>query len=151
MKLIEYSSEYLPEIAELFFNTVHSVNAADYTQEQLDAWTGRGPDLEKWNASFLEHYSLLAFEGNVLTGFGDITENGYLDRLYVHKDYQRKGVGTLLCDSLEKEFPVERIETHASITALPFFEHRGYRVLRKQTVIRSGTELVNFVMIKNMG
>ena len=27
------------EIVKLFYETVHAVNAADYTKEQLDAWT----------------------------------------------------------------------------------------------------------------
>lgn len=38
--------------------------------------------------------------------------------------------------------------THASITAKPFFQHRGYRVVRKQEVIRHGVALTNFVMEK---
>ena len=35
-----------------------------------------------------------------------------------------------------------------TITARPFFEHRGYRVIREQTVIRNGIPLTNFIMEK---
>ena len=35
-----------------------------------------------------------------------------------------------------------------SITARPFFERRGYRVVREQQVERQGIMLTNFVMIK---
>ena len=38
------------------------------------------------------------------------------------------------------------ISTHASITAKPFFEKRGYRVIREQQVERQGVALTNFVM-----
>lgn len=38
--------------------------------------------------------------------------------------------------------------THASITARPFFEKRGYRVIREQLVERRGEKLKNFVMEK---
>ena len=44
--------------------------------------------------------------------------------------------------------PAPRITTHASRTARPFFERRGYRVLRAQTVVRHGVALENFVMEK---
>ena len=37
---------------------------------------------------------------------------------------------------------------HASITARPFFEQRGYRVVRQQQVERGGVLLTNFVMEK---
>lgn len=33
-----YRPEDCGEMAELFYNTVHTVNAKDYTKEQLDVW-----------------------------------------------------------------------------------------------------------------
>ena len=68
-------------------------------------------------------------------------KNGYLDRLCVHKDYQGQGVATSLCDRLETRFPVSHITTHASLTAKPFFESRGYRLLNEQHVERKGVFL----------
>ncbi|MEE1466132.1 MAG: GNAT family N-acetyltransferase, partial [Clostridium sp.] len=50
-------------------------------------------------------------------------------------------------DRLER-FVEGNITTHASITARPFFEKRGYRVVKEQEVERSGVVLTNYVMIK---
>lgn len=75
-------------------------------------------------------------------------ESGYLDRLYVRKDYQRQGIASAICVELERFAAGKTITTHASITAKPFFQHRGYRVVRKQEVIRRGVALTNFVMKK---
>ena len=86
----QYRPSDCKEITELFYGTVHRVNSADYTKEQLDVWAPEQADLEKWNRSLLEHYSIVAVEGGKITGFGDIDETGYLDRLYVHADCQRK-------------------------------------------------------------
>ena len=47
---------------------------------------------KKWNQSFLEHYTVIAEEENGIIGFGDISDTGYLDRLYVHKAYQHQGI-----------------------------------------------------------
>ena len=78
----------------LFYNTVHTVNARDYTEEQLNVWATGEVDLEKWNQSLQEHFSVVAVDNGTVVGFGDIDHTGYLDRLFVHADYQGKGVGT---------------------------------------------------------
>lgn len=84
-------------------------------------------------------------------GFADMDADGYLDRLYVHKDYQGRGVAAALCDALEQAVQCEAYTTHASITARPFFEKRGYRVVRAQQVERQGLYLTNYVMEKRRG
>lgn len=134
-------------LAELFYNTVHTVNAKDYTKKQLDVWATGAVDLEKWNQSFTEHYTLVAVDGEMIIGFGDIDKTGYLDRLFVHSDYQGKGIATAICEQLEQTVQ-GNIITHASITARPFFENRGYKVVKEQQVERQGVFLTNFVMEK---
>lgn len=146
----EYRPEDCKKMAELFYETVHTVNAADYTEEQLDAWADGQVNLEKWNDSFLEHDTIVAEEDGVLIGFGDMDENGYLDRLYVHKDYQRRGIASEICARLEARAKVRCFETHASVTARPFFEKQGYRAVYEQQVERKGIYLTNFVMKKQI-
>lgn len=147
-----YIREYRPAdcqtLAELFYSTVHTVNAKDYTKAQLDVWAAAHMDLERWNRSFLTHCSLVAADGDMITGFGDIDQTGYLDRLYVHRDRQREGIASALCDRLEQAVR-GRVVTHASITARPFFEKRGYRVVKEQQISRQGISLTNFVMEKS--
>ncbi|MBM6949077.1 GNAT family N-acetyltransferase [Mordavella massiliensis] len=97
-------------------------------------------------------YQFFEFTQNLkrsrIVGFGDINQSGYLDRLYVHKYHQREGIASAICDKLEQQTGKQTITTHASITARPFFEHRGYRVIRQQKVVRCGIELTNYVMEK---
>lgn len=146
MFIREYQSSDCEEIIKLFYNTVHAVNAKDYTKEQLDAWTTGRVDLNKWDQSLREHYSLVAVENEMIVGFGDIDKSGYLDRLFVHEDYQGKGIGTMICNRLEQAVSGSVI-THASITARPFFGKRGYRVVKEQQVERQGVFLTNFEMV----
>lgn len=136
-------------MAELFYNTVHTVNAEDYTGEQLDAWADGNPDLVKWDQSFQAHQTLIAEENDRIVGFGDIDRTGYLDRLYVHREYQGQGIATLLCDLLEELTEGNVITVHASITAKPFFERRGYRTVKRQQVERRGILLTNYIMEKD--
>lgn len=143
-----YGSADCGEMAALFYETVHTVNAGDYTPAQLDAWAPGDVDLAEWDRSFREHLTLIAVENGRIVGFGDMDASGYLDRLYVHKDVQGRGIASAICERLEKAVRAERFTVHASITARPFFEKRGYRTLREQTVIRRGVALVNYSMEK---
>jgi Acetyltransferases len=147
MLIREYQSSDCKELTELFYNTVHTVNARDYIREQLDVWATGQVDLKMWNQSLQEHFSIVAVDDNIIVGFGDIDKTGYLDRLFVHSGYQRKGIATAICNQLESAVQ-ENIVTHASITARPFFEKRGYKVVKEQQVERQGIFLTNFVMIK---
>ena len=105
MTIRTYKPDDCQEMAELFYQTVHTVNAADYSPEQLDVWATGKVDLESWNRSFLEHLTLVATDNGKITGFRDMDETGYLDRLYVHKDYQHHGIASSICDRLEEKAP----------------------------------------------
>lgn len=150
MLLRKYQSPDCEKLAELFYNTVHSVNAMDYTEEQLNAWATGEVDLQKWDKSFQEHKTVIAVDGDEIIGFGDIDGTGYLDRLYVHKDHQREGVATAICDKLEGSVNGKRIFTHASVTARRFFEKRGYIVIAEQRVVRNGVSMANYKMEKRL-
>ena len=147
MSIRPYRPEDCEALARLFYDAVHTVNAKDYTKAQLDVWATGHVDLEAWDRSLTAHFTLVAEENGVITGFGDMDSSGYLDRLYVHRDFQGKGIASVLCDRLESSVS-GHITTHASITARPFFEKRGYRLIKEQQVERRGVLLTNFVMEK---
>lgn len=79
---------YLPsdceEMAALFYQTVHTVNAVDYTKEQLDAWATGTVDLADWNLSFLEHFTVVAVEEDRVVTHASITAKGFFE----HRGYQ---------------------------------------------------------------
>lgn len=147
MLIRAYRASDCKELTELFYNTVHTVNAKDYDREQLDVWAPERVDLKKWDHSLQEHCSVVAVDGGIIVGFGDIDATGYLDRLFVHSEYQGKGIATAICDWLEAAVQ-GRVVTHASVTAKPFFEKRGYRLIQEQQVERQGVFLTNYIMIK---
>ena len=149
MELRAYQKKDLPQMAALFYETVHTVSARDYTPEQLNAWATGKIDEDNWHHRYSSSYTLLAVMGEKVLGFGNIDDSGYLDMLYVHKDHQRCGIATLLCDALEKHCEGCVFTVHASITARPFFLKRGYRQIKEQTVERGGVCLTNYIMEKS--
>lgn len=118
----------------------------DYTAEQLSVWANNADSLKSKRNDLLEQRTLIAEANGIIVGFGSVDKSGCLDLLFTHRDYQRQGIATALCDELEKGFSV--INTFASITAKTFFEKRGYSAIRSQQVERFGIKLKNFIMQK---
>ena len=52
MFIRKYQSSDCNELTELFYNTVHTINAKDYSEEQLNVWATGQIDLIQWDKSF---------------------------------------------------------------------------------------------------
>lgn len=150
----KFSGEDTASLVSLFHDTVHTINGKDYPLEQLDAWAPALPDLKKWRTRFKSSKTLIAeFDGKIV-GFGNLeNELSTIGLLYVHKDHQRQGVATALLKKLEKnlmENGVKAATVEVSITARPFFERRGYRLVRENRKMLNGKEFLNFIMEKGL-
>ncbi len=152
MTLRPFRSDDAAAIVQLLFDTVHRVNARDYAPEQLRAWVPEVPDAAAWSTERLAgRFVLVAESAGTVTGFATLGEGGLVDCLFVHHDWQRRGVGRHLLAGLEAEARARgwtQLHTQASITAQPFFAAQGFSTLKKQSVQRCGQVLTNFVMAK---
>lgn len=146
MIIRRYKNEDFDAVSELFYLTVNSVNAKDYSAKQRNAWTESSDILRTRRKDLSKQYTLIAEIEGVVAGFGSIDDMGYLDLLFTHKDFQNQGIATALCNELEKGFSV--IKTFSSVTAKPFFIKRGYAVIQERKAERFGVKLKNYEMIK---
>lgn len=150
LRLRAFRQEDIDAILRLFGDTVRTVCRKDYTAAQTDAWANSVNDRARWERTLSEHKTLVAVLGARIVGFADL-DGDYLDRLYVHRDFQGRGIGTALLHELEafaRQQKISELETHASRTAKPFFAKQGFRLVQAQTVVRDGETLENFVMRK---
>lgn len=150
-----YRPEDLEELVQLFYETVHTVNLGDYTREETDAWVSSPAAVDRaaWGESLSAHYTVVAEREGQLLGFGDMDATGYFDRLYVHREFQGRGAASAIAEALEGYalgLGLGRVTVHASRTARPFFQRRGYRTLYAQQVERRGVLLENFAMEKTL-
>ncbi|WP_099192340.1 GNAT family N-acetyltransferase [Tepidibacter mesophilus] len=151
MSIRTYESKDCQEIIKLFYETIHSINSKDYTEKQLNVWAPKDIDSDLWDKSFLKNYTIIFTINDTIVGFGDLSLSGYLDRLFVHKNYQKQGIAKEIVKELEKyakNIGLTIITTEASITAKLFFEKQGYHVIKEQQIERKGQFLINYKMEK---
>jgi len=136
---------------------VHHINSHDYTPAQINAWApkdiNKDINIDFWVNRLSQSITYVAEETDQIIGFGNLEPNGHLDCFYCHKDFQRMGVGSQLLATIEataRSLKIQTLFTEASITARPFFEAKGFRVITPQTVERRGQLFLNFVMEKSM-
>lgn len=153
MEFREYKNTDLHAVMDLFYVTVHEVNKNDYSEEQLDAIAPKDANEYHWEKSLEKNHTIVVEEDDKLLAFGNIGKTGYLDRLYVHPDYLRKGIASKLVEELEeyaKKHGSHVINVTSSITSKAFFESKGYAVIEEQINERRGERLLRYLMEKKI-
>ena len=112
MHIRHYKTEDAEAISQLFLDTVQTINARDYTAGELAAWTVGNTEPSVWHKKLTSaKLALVAEKDGVIAGFSDLTHEGVLDHLFVHKDFQRRRVGCALCQAIEEAFDAKQLPT----------------------------------------
>lgn len=140
-------------VLKLFKETILSVNLRDYTKEQCEVWANSFSEIEALKERLEKSLTYIAeFEGKIV-GFGNVNGFGEIDLLYVHKNFQGRGIASAILRKLEtdaKSYGFVELTTEASITARPFFESKGYQVEVEKIRIVRECEFINFRMKKGL-
>ena len=153
MRTRPYAAADLDALIVLFQTAVRSLAGVEYTFEQVLAWAPDGVDRDHWRVRLAASSAWVATSGDRAMGFISLEWDGHIDMLYVHPDFQRRGVASTLLQRLVASAAargLDRLFTEASITAKPFFERQGFRVIAAQEVIRLGEPLANFRMERRL-
>ncbi|WP_339721516.1 GNAT family N-acetyltransferase [uncultured Paraglaciecola sp.] len=153
MKIRAYHFGEEHEIWQLFYQTIHYVNVKDYSQKQLDAWAPRSFEQLLWRDKLAKLGSFVCVNSQQIIGYSDLQNNGYIDHFFCHSQYQGVGVGTALMayiHTLAEQRSITHLSADVSITAMPFFENKGFKIVKQQAVQIRGQILGNYKMIKSL-
>lgn len=148
----EYKSTDANTTLRIFQEAIRVTASADYTPDQIAVWARRR-DIATWDASMRRRQSYVAVVNDQGAGFSDISEDGYIDMLYVAPEFARKGVARELVTFLEKlarTYGAKQLSANVSITARTFFEAGGFAVVAEQHPVINDVVLTNFRMVKDL-
>jgi putative acetyltransferase len=149
-----YAATDASALTSLFRASVREVAARDYSPTQVLAWAPDAIDEKRFGQKCETKDTWIAEVDGRIAGFSDLEPDGHVDMLYVHPDFQRRGVARALLQHIEKlarNDRMPRLYTEASITARPVFEAMGFYIVSPQTVTIRGATLTNYRMEKPLG
>jgi len=149
MIIRSYAKADADMLLNLFQQTIKTVNREHYSTEQLDIWSGQAGWINR-----LEHnVTLVATIQSYIVGFITMKDDGLIDLLYTHKNFQRQGIASALLKAIEARaytLGLTALQTEASITAEPFFEAQGFRIVKKQQKKVQEIAFTNYYMTKSL-
>ncbi|MGA9657579.1 MAG: GNAT family N-acetyltransferase [Asticcacaulis sp.] len=149
IRVRDYNPDDIDTLMRLFQAAVAAIPQTDYTSDQLRAWASQRLDRDAWLIRRASKPTFVAQIDDEIAGFSDLTDAGYIDMMFVHPQYQGKGVARALfariMDVAQRK-AIRMLETDASITARPFFKSCGFETLSSQEVAIGGQVLRNYRM-----
>lgn len=154
MKTRPYQPTDLPGVIETYTASIRVLAASFYSSEQIAAWAPTRTDPDRWRARLAQRQTIVAETDGALAGFASYTADGYLDFLFTHPTFARRGVASKLYQQVESTLiaaGVSKITAHVSLAARQFFEHHGFLVDAEEEVECRGVYLRRFSMHKDLG
>jgi putative acetyltransferase len=136
---------------ETYTAAICTLAAPYYSPEQLAAWAPVPPDAARWQERLLRLHTLVAESDGIVAGFAAYTQEGYLDFLFTHPAFARRGIATCLYGSVEsalRALGVLKVTAHVSLAARPFFDRQGFQVEREEQAECRGIFLRRYAMYK---
>jgi putative acetyltransferase len=133
MKIRKANTGDIQEICELFFETIKNINCRDYNEKQIAVWTSGYNDFNKWSGKIANQNFYVAENEGLITGFASVTDEGYIDYMYVHKDFQNSGIASSLLKVIEQtasDLKLKKLWAEVSLTARPFFKSKEFEITK---------------------
>lgn len=151
MEIRQYKEGEEAEIWSIFYNTIHHINSQHYSADQINAWAPKDLEETIWLSKIQDIAPYVVVRHGKIIGYADLQKTGYIDHFFCHHEHQRKGVGSKLFSFLESkalQLGIPELSADVSITAKPFFESKGFEVIKEQLIQLRDQKLVNYKMVR---
>ncbi len=134
MEYRRFDSADAEAVAAMVGETIRISNSPDYPEKYIDDLV-KTHNAETIMKRAAESHMYVACDGARIVGTGAIAAfwgsetESILLTIFVHPDYQGRGVGRHIIEMLEQDayaLRARRIEIPASLTAVEFYRHLGY-------------------------
>jgi putative acetyltransferase len=153
MQIRPFRPEDAERLATIFYRSVREGALSAYSQTQVEAWAPVPPKPTMYRDRAADGRILLVAVGDddLPLAYGDVEADGHIDHLFCIPEQIGKGAASMLYDVLENRarlLALPKLFVEASEVARPFFDRKGFRVLRRNEIVRREVTLHNYTMDK---
>ena len=139
----------IPELAQLYQETVLAIAPHYYSDEQTHSWASFATDNVRFREFILSGTTFLATDETGILGFAGIADDGHITSVYVRRDRIHQGIGSTLMQTLldyAKNHRIERLYAEASEFSLGLFKKYGFHHYDTEIVERQGVEFKRYLV-----
>ena len=151
MKLKQITKKDQLKLKEVYFDSVCSIDENIYSKEHKFAWACQAWENSEFEKSLLKGVGSKLICNNKIIGFATRYPENRLSLLYVRGNFKRKGFGSIILDSIERDAlnsGINKLKTEASLISYGLLLKRKWEIERKEIVNIKGLIFERYRMFK---
>ena len=151
MKLKQITKKDQLKLKEVYFDSISSIDENIYSREHKFAWASQAWENSEFQKSLLKGIGSKLICNNMIIGFATRYPQNRLSLLYVRGNFKRKGFGTMILNSIERDAlnsGINKLNTEASLISYKLLLNRNWEIDRKEKVKIKGLIFERYRMFK---
>ena len=151
MKLKQITRNDQLKLKEVYFDSICSIDENIYSKEHKLAWACQAWENNEFEKSLLIGMGFKLICNNEIIGFATRYPENRLSLLYIRGKFKRKGFGTMILDSVERDAlqsGINKLKTEASLISYKLLLKKNWKIDCKEKVNIKGLIFERFKMSK---
>tara|TARA_B100001115_G_C15542869_1_gene258175 strand:- start:112 stop:573 length:462 start_codon:yes stop_codon:yes gene_type:complete len=151
MKLKQITKKDQLKLKEVYFDSISSIDENIYSREHKFAWASQAWENSEFQKSLLKGIGSKLICNNMIIGFATRYPQNRLSLLYVRGNFKRKGFGTMILNSIERDAlnsGINKLNTEASLISYKLLLKSNWEIDRKEKVNIKGLTFERYRMFK---
>jgi len=151
MKLKQITKKDQLKLKEVYFDSVCSIDESIYSKEHKFAWASQAWVNPEFQKSLLKGIGSKLICDKKIIGFATRYPENRLSLLYIRNNFKRKGLGTLILNSIERDAfksGINKLNTEASLISYKLLLKRKWEIDHKEKVNINGLMFERYRMFK---
>ena len=151
MKLKQITKKDQLKLKEVYFDSVISIDENIYSKEHKFAWACQAWENSEFEKSLLKGKGSKLIFNNKIIGFATRYPDNRLSLLYIRGKFKRKGFGSMILNSIERDAlksGINKLKTEASLISYKLLLKKNWEIDSKEKVNIKGLIFERYRMFK---
>lgn len=143
----------LPLMQRLFYQTVTMYGSKIFTKSEIKIYSRLATNKNYWVTKFEKDFIYNAKLNGEIVGSFSMDHMGVIEYVFVHQNYQGKGIAKDLYSTIEeiaRESNIKTLTTQINLLTKSFFEKNGFEIVKNEVEVVGGEKIVSYSGVKQL-